>query len=67
VTDLLDGDGIFADQNSGQRYKYVACPAHQKDYEIPVDRQGDYVMVIATILDNIKSGKWNEIIDRQRK
>jgi hypothetical protein len=63
--DPFEGDGIFVDPNGGQRYKYVACPVHRKDYDIPVDRQGDYVTVIANIMNNIESGKWAGIVDQQ--
>jgi len=45
----------------------VACRVHNKEYDIPVDRQGNYVIVEAEILNNIKDGKWKEVIDRQRK
>jgi hypothetical protein len=65
VLDILDGDGVFVDPDYRQRYKYVACPVHRKDYDIPVDRQGDYITVMAVIMNNIESGKWEEIVDRQ--
>jgi hypothetical protein len=65
VPEILEGAGIFVDPNDGQRYKYVSCPVHRKDYDIPVNRQGDYITVIADIMNNIESGKWEEIVDRQ--
>jgi hypothetical protein len=67
VPKLIGGDEFFVNPNDGLRYKYVACSVHHKDYVIPVDEKGRYIIVLGMIFKKIEDGKLKEIAEQQRK
>lgn len=67
MPELIEGDEIFVNPNDGRRYKYVACSVHRKDYVIPVDEKGRYIIVLGMIFKKIEDGKMKGIVAQQRK
>jgi membrane protein implicated in regulation of membrane protease activity len=62
MTEYPWGGDLFMEPTDGGLHRYMTCSVHRKDHCFPVDRQGNYVTVIEEILNNIKTGKWKEIV-----